>query len=36
MALLLEGDRAQVADAVEFLKQAGVQVDPIEKSVVEG
>lgn len=36
MALLLEGDRAQVASAVDFLQQAGVQVDPIEKSVVEG
>jgi hypothetical protein len=36
MAVLLEGDGAQVAGAVKFLRDAGVQVDPIEKSVVEG
>ncbi|GIW75209.1 MAG: hypothetical protein KatS3mg104_0272 [Phycisphaerae bacterium] len=36
MAVLLEGQISQVEGAVEFLRQSGVQVDPIEKSVVEG
>jgi ABC-type methionine transport system ATPase subunit len=36
MAVLLEGEGEQVAAAVKFLRDAGVQVDPIEKSVVEG
>lgn len=36
MAMLLEGDAEHVKSAVKFLRDAGVQVDPIEKSVVEG
>lgn len=36
MAMLLEGHASQVEKAVEFLRKSGVQVDPIEKSVVEG
>jgi hypothetical protein len=36
MAMLLEGQPGQVDAAVRFLKDAGAQVDPIEKSVVEG
>ena len=36
MAMLLEGDAEQVTSAVKFLRDAGAQVDPIEKSVVEG
>jgi hypothetical protein len=36
MAMLLEGEDEQVSGAVKFLKDAGAQVDPIEKSVVEG
>jgi ABC-type methionine transport system ATPase subunit len=35
MAVLLEGEAAQLTAAVDFLRQSGVQVDPIEKSVVE-
>ncbi|HEY0008353.1 MAG TPA: NIL domain-containing protein [Tepidisphaeraceae bacterium] len=36
MAVLLEGEADQVQAAVEFCRAAGLQVDPIEKSVVEG
>jgi len=36
MAVLLEGDAQQVKAAVEFCRENGLQVDPIEKSVVEG
>ena len=36
MAVLLEGEEDQVTAAVKFCQQAGLQVDPIEKSVVEG
>ncbi len=36
MAVLLEGESEEVVAAVKFLRDAGVQVDPIEKSVVEG
>ena len=36
MAVLLEGDAQQVKAAVEFCRDNGLQVDPIEKSVVEG
>lgn len=36
MAVLLSGPEADVTAAVEFLRAAGLQVDPIEKSVVEG
>ena len=36
MAVLLDGDGQQVADALQFLRDAGVQVDPIEKTVLEG
>ena len=36
MAVLLRGDAETVANAIAFLRAEGVQVDPIEKSVVEG
>ena len=36
MAVLLSGAEADVSAAVQFLRSKGVQVDPIEKSVVEG
>jgi ABC-type methionine transport system ATPase subunit len=36
MAVLLEGEAEQVKAAVEFCRAHGLQVDPIEKSVVEG
>ena len=36
MAVLLEGDDAQVRGAVDYCKSAGLQVDPIEKTVIEG
>jgi hypothetical protein len=36
MAMLLDGDGEQVAGAVQFLRDAGLQVDPIEKTVLEG
>lgn len=36
MAMLLKGDPGRVAAAIDFLRAEGVQVDPIEKSVVEG
>ena len=36
MAVLLEGDDTQVRGAVEFCRTAGLQVDPIEKTVLEG
>lgn len=36
MAVLLSGDEQEVKDAVQFLRSKGVQVDPIEKSVIEG
>ena len=36
MAVLLDGDGAQVAGAIQFLRDAGLQVDPIEKTVLEG
>jgi len=36
MAVLLSGDEAEVEAAVHFLRDAGVQVDPIEKTVLEG
>ena len=36
MAVLLSGAEPDVAAAVQFLRSKGVQVDPIEKSVVEG
>lgn len=36
MAVLLEGESDQVLAAVQFCRDAGLQVDPIEKSVVEG
>ena len=36
MAVLLEGNAADVAGAVDFLKNAGLRVDPIEKTVLEG
>ena len=36
MAVLLSGAEADVKGAIEFLRSAGVTVEPIEKSVVEG
>jgi hypothetical protein len=36
MAVLLSGKEAEVNGAIEFLRAAGVTVEPIEKSVVEG
>jgi L-aspartate semialdehyde sulfurtransferase ferredoxin len=36
MAVLFQGPKADVLAALQFLRDAGVQVDPIEKSVVEG
>jgi len=36
MAVLLEGEAEEVAGAIKFMRDEGVQVDPIEKSVVEG
>jgi ABC-type methionine transport system ATPase subunit len=36
MAVLLSGKEQEVNDAIGFLRAAGVTVEPIEKSVVEG
>ena len=36
MALLLEGPVSHVDGAIAFLRERGVEVEPIEKSVVEG
>ena len=36
MAVLLTGPEADVKAAIEFVRAAGVTVEPIEKSVVEG
>jgi L-aspartate semialdehyde sulfurtransferase ferredoxin len=36
MAVLLKGSESQVNAAIEFLREKGVTVEPIEKSVVEG
>ena len=36
MAVLLSGEAEEVAAAVQFLKDSGLQVDPIEKTVLEG
>ena len=36
MALLLEGPASHVDGAIAFLREHGVEVEPIEKSVVEG
>ena len=36
MAVLLTGAEAEVKAAIEFLRAHGVNVEPIEKSVVEG
>jgi L-aspartate semialdehyde sulfurtransferase ferredoxin len=36
MAILLSGEQAKVNAAIEFVRGAGVTVEPIEKSVVEG
>ena len=36
MAVLLSGREEEVKSAVAFLRSSGVQVDPIEKSVIEG
>jgi L-aspartate semialdehyde sulfurtransferase ferredoxin len=36
MAVLLKGKEAEVNAAIQFLREKGVTVEPIEKSVVEG
>lgn len=36
MAVLFEGDEQDVTDAIDYLREQGVTVEPIEKSVVEG
>ena len=36
MAVLLSGESADVVAAIQFLQKAGVQVEPIEKTVLEG
>jgi ABC-type methionine transport system ATPase subunit len=36
MAILLSGKQEEVDAAVAYLRSAGVTVEPIEKSVVEG
>jgi ABC-type methionine transport system ATPase subunit len=36
MAILLSGKPEEVQGAIEFCQSKGVQVDPIEKSVIEG
>ncbi len=36
MAVLFEGEEQEVLDALAFLRDRGVTVEPIEKSVVEG
>lgn len=36
MAILLEGPESHVDGAIEFLRYRGAEVEPIEKSVVEG
>lgn len=36
MAVLLSGETSEVASAIAFLKDAGLQVEPIEKTVLEG
>ncbi|HMO26916.1 MAG TPA: NIL domain-containing protein [Tepidisphaeraceae bacterium] len=36
MAVLFVGDAAELDGAIAFLRESGVTVEPIEKSVVEG
>ena len=36
MAVLLEGEPDQVKGAVDYCKSAGLKIDPIEKTVIEG
>ncbi len=36
MAVVLVSEEADVTKAIEFLREKGVTVEPIEKSVVEG
>ena len=36
MAVLLKGKAEEVQGAIDFMRSAGVTVEPIEKSVVEG
>lgn len=36
MAVLLSGEKDEVLAAIQFLRDKGVTVEPIEKSVVEG
>lgn len=36
MAILLEGPESQVEGAIGFLRDRGAEVEPIEKSVIEG
>ena len=36
MAVLFSGKEEEVTAAIDFLRSKGVQVEPIEKSVIEG
>ena len=36
MAVLLKGKESEVNAAIEFLREKGITVEPIEKSVVDG
>lgn len=36
MAVLLTGEEDEVEAAVKFLRGKGLQIDPIEKNIVEG
>jgi hypothetical protein len=36
MAVLFSGKETEVKNAIDFLRSRGVQVEPIEKSVIEG
>lgn len=36
MAVLLSGDETEVKAAITFCRSKGLQIDPIEKSVIEG
>jgi len=36
MAVLFEGEEAQIEAALAFLREQGVTVEPIEKNVLEG
>lgn len=36
MAVLFEGEEAQIEAALAFLREQGVTVEPIEKNILEG